>query len=140
MAKMSLNSFKMIYISQTQFLYLQLCTSSDVSDKSKYKTFARTILDPGHLAHEVLEIFRHFHWNRTSVIWEDIPVWAKRKDTLVEALKKNFVTIASTTAFVSVKIYTRKHHEEEFKSKLEARKAETRSKCMFYHGALRHVE
>ena len=67
-------------------------------------------------------------------------MWAKRKDTLVEALKKNFVTIASTTAFVSVKIYTRKHHEEEFKSKLEARKAETRSKCMFYHGALRHVE
>ena len=120
----------MCILYQTHFLYLQLCTSAKVSDKTTYKTFARTILDPGHLAHEILKIFEHFKWNRTAIIWEDIPVWQKRKDTLLDTLKKNFVTVASTARIVSVNKYSRNRNEKDYKRILEALKAEARSKCL----------
>jgi hypothetical protein len=75
----------------------------------------------------VLEIFKNFKWNRAAIMWENIPLWTKHKDTLVELLKENNISVSSTKSFISINKYTPKKHVEMFRNALEVLKGKARS-------------
>ena len=109
-------------------LFLQLCTSAKVTDKVNYPTFARTNLVLGDMAQEVLAILKNFKWKVVAIIWENIPVWTKHKDTLVETLEQNNISVSSARSFYSIKRYIQQIHMEKFRKELEVLKEKSRSK------------
>ena len=95
-----------------------------------YHTFARTKLDPGIMTKEIVEIIKKFKWSIVGVMWENIPGWTKHKETLVEALKENNITVSITRSFISVKKYTPKKHKQLFRNTLNVLKGKARGKCL----------
>ena len=121
-----------LYVIIYLYYLFQLCTSSEVSNKTLYPTFARTVFDPGNTAVEVLEILKKFNWVHVAVITEDIPVWTKRRDSLVKSLQENNITITykgSVPARVSYK-YSR--HSILFKERLKDVQGKARSRYTLY--------
>ena len=48
-----------------------MCIEKELSDKSKYPTFARTAVTGFELASTVHELLKYYKWKKVSVIWHD---------------------------------------------------------------------
>jgi DUF2075 family protein len=78
------------------------------------------------MTNEVLEIIKNFEWKRVGIMWENTPGWKKHKDTLVETLKENNISVAITRSIISVKIYSLKKHKQLFRNTLNVLKSKAR--------------
>ncbi|XP_028406591.1 receptor-type guanylate cyclase Gyc76C-like [Dendronephthya gigantea] len=103
-----------------------LCKSVEVSNKTVYKTFARTILDPGQIVFEVVKICKRYNWKIVGIIWEDIPLWKERKDKLVKTLEKSSINISIASSFMSINKYIRRKNKDNFTSLLRNLKRKAR--------------
>ena len=49
-------------------LTLQQCSDKDLSNKTVYPTFARTLPPSGKIAKSIVSVLKHYNWNRVVVI------------------------------------------------------------------------
>ena len=49
-----------------------MCIEKELSDKSKYPTFARTAVTGSELASIMHELLNYYKWKKVSVIWQDL--------------------------------------------------------------------
>ncbi|XP_071960361.1 guanylate cyclase 32E-like isoform X2 [Antedon mediterranea] len=77
------------------------CAEYEVSDKSIYKTFARTNAPDTQFTRSVLALLEHFNWFKVSIVAGDETRRVSMKDILQKTLRYNNVTIQHNLTFES---------------------------------------
>lgn len=116
---------------------LQYCTSSAVSNKQLYPTFARTIPADGSLGPSVVAILDYFNWNQVGLMSEEKQTWYTRGQFIESYLKQNGKKINIYEYTPTELSYKPDKDGAAITNKLE--KIKTRSRGKYSFGALRHL-
>ena len=80
------------------FVYMQKCTSFEVSNKKKFPTFARTVATDTQVTLSVIQLLRHFNWSTVSLVYSTLEDNLSLAHNLLLRMKMNNINVS--------------HHEE----------------------------
>ncbi|XP_031556269.1 atrial natriuretic peptide receptor 2-like isoform X2 [Actinia tenebrosa] len=71
-----------------------MCSSTELSDKKLYPTFARTFAVDSQVTPSVISLLKKFKWTTVAIIYENLTKWIDLKDSMKRHLKANGIKVS----------------------------------------------